>query len=148
MNFIDYMEANVSEEDYSILINELSNSYDSFSIFVPIQWSDYSYLKFAYPTLDIYSVQEIDDGTLTVLESDRIRNIKQIEAINNDKVYICYEKFKYVTYLEKVLIRIGLFKTTVTESQCSQGWIWNDPNLNLQKIMQQGRYGAYLVTVI
>jgi len=144
--FINYMEVNVSEKDYSILINKLRNSYDSFSIFVPIQWSDYSYLKFAYPTIDIYSVQEVDDGTLTVLESDRIRNISQIKAIGNEKIYICYKQFRENSFLEGIVKGNDFFDQNFNRNQCSEGWIWNNPNIDLLKIMQQGRYEAYSIT--
>jgi len=147
LTFIGYMEANVSEKDYSILINKLRNSYDSFSIFVPIQWSDYSFLKYAYPTLGIYSVQEIDDGTLTVLESDKIRNISQIKAIGNEKIYICYKQLREDSFLEGIVKRNDFFDQNFNRNQCSEGWIWDNPNIDLLKIMQQGRYEAYLVTI-
>lgn len=147
LTFIGYMEANVSEKNYDVLISRLEESYDPFSILVPRQWSDYSYLKYAYPTLDIYSVQKVDDGTLTIVDTDKIKNVTQIKTISNEKIYICYEKFRYVSYLEKAVAGIDLFNRTRTESQCSEGWIWNNTNLNLQKIMQEGRYEAYLVTI-
>ena len=147
LTFINYMEANVSESDYDLLINKLKSTYGSFSIFVPIQWSDYSYLKYAYPELNVYSVQEKEEGLMTVLKSDKVEDIYQLKTIVDTKIYVCYERFKYFSYLERMIMHIELFKRKLTGNQCEGGWIWNYPGIFLNKIAEEGRYQAYLMDV-
>ncbi len=147
LTFINYMEANVSEGDYDLLIKKLQSAYGSFSIFVPIQWSDYSYLKYAYPELNVYSVQEKEEGLMTVLKSDKVEDIDQLKTIVDTKIYVCYERFKYFSYLERMVMHIELFKRKLTGNQCEGGWIWDYPGIALNKIAEEGRYQAYLIDV-
>ncbi len=117
-------------------------------------------LKFIFPNREFYVVQDysflykknIKNELEEQYEDDYIGDLKTLQKFVSPKIYICHQRStedtSFKKFIRNFLYYFGIGKDNdIGNGACARSWVWNNPDLNFQKIMQEGRYEAYLVTI-
>lgn len=143
--FIGNMKYEVVESDYKKIFNKMETNYGSKDriILIPYAFTDYSFLKFAYPKEKIFLVEGItQDGNESLKEKfgyDYLSDLKSIESISNNShiFYITWYKEKdYILYKGK------------GSGTYDRSWLTKEPRIILEKVFIEGQYTLYSVDII
>lgn len=143
-----FMENELDENDYIHLFKKIDNLYDNKIILIPYAFTDYSFLKFAFPDEQIFTVQNIKnteeerkrmeeeygDGYIGGMESLRKLDNTTILYISwhSQKDYCLFKGNEYGVY--------------------NYSWITEEPGIKLKKILEEGdikkrQYEVYVVNI-
>nr|QNO50709.1 hypothetical protein HLBKPKBF_00027 [Methanosarcinales archaeon ANME-2c ERB4] len=146
--FMGFMENELDESAYSRVFEKMDALYDNKTILTPYTFSDYSFLTFAFPDEQIFTVQKIEsikEEEKRIGDNYGIEPLRDLESLGqfNDTT-ILYISWRYqMDYL--------LFKNN-EYSVYNYGWITEEPGIELEKIFEEGRvekrlYEVYSVNI-
>jgi len=142
------MGSELDESAYSRVFEKMDVLYDNKTILTPYTFSDYSFLMFAFPDEQIFTVQKIE----SIKEEEKriganygiepLRGVESLEQFNDTT--ILYVSWRHqMDYLLFKNNEYGLY---------NYGWITDEPGIELTKVLEEGcvekmQYEVYLVDI-
>jgi hypothetical protein len=146
--FMGFMGSELDESAYSRVFEKMDVLYDNKTILTPYTFSDYSFLTFAFPDEQIFTVQKIEsikEEEKRIGENYGIEPLRDVESLEqfNDTT-ILYISWRYQ-------MDCHLFKNN-EYSVYNYGWITEEPGIKLEKIFEEGcvekrQYEVYSVDI-
>jgi hypothetical protein len=141
------------------VVERLDQAYGrDYAILVPWSFTDFHYLRFAYPDRAVYSVQSVfEDRSAAWWRQMQdqyygkhvIRSVDELAALDTQLVYLGFEENFSVANLRAIVSYVPFFHL---ESQFQKvhfinhlalSWMWQDPNVILTERFQAGYYRVY-----
>ncbi len=146
--FMGFMENELDESAYSRVFEKMDVLYDNKTILTPYTFSDYSFLTFAFPDEQIFTVQKIEsikEEEKRIKENYGIEPLQDIESLEqfNDTMIVYISWRHQRDYI--------LFKNH-EYSVYNYGWITEEPGIELTKVFEEGcvkkrQYEVYSVNI-
>ncbi len=146
--FVEFMETELDESAYTRLFEEIDALYDDKIILIPYAFVDYSFLKFAFPDEEIFTVQNIENTE----EERELMEEEYGDGYLGDTVSL--EQFNETTvlYISWRSRRDYLLFKDEEYGTYNYSWVTRDPQIELTKVLEEGhirriRYEAYSVRI-
>ena len=130
-----------------------------YAILVPYVYTDFHYLRFAYPERNVYSVQSVFEGHRDAewwrrLEDDYygkrvIRSVDGLTTLDANLVYLGFEEnfsvanLRAITSFVPVLGRERHFRQSRFLNHLTLSWLWQNPQVILTERFQVGHYQVF-----
>lgn len=162
--FMPFMETQLSDKTYPKVIEEIDLKFPDSTLLLADGYADYSLLKFLYPDREFFIVQNVGryytrDYTpeekrelfSKAYKDYYIADADNLQKYNNTKLFICYKRNTKLGMLRKLYFyisaKMGFEKEKKSDGVCGKTWIWNNPEVKLEKVMQKDKYEVYRVEV-
>ena len=162
--FMPFMETQLSDKTYPKIIEEIDSKFPDSILLLADGYADYSLLKFLYPDIEFFIVQNVGryytrDYTLEekrelflkAYKEYYIADVDNLQKYNDTKLFICYKRNSELGMLRKLYFyisaKISFAKEKKSDGICGKTWIWNDPQIELEKVIQKDKYEVYQVEV-
>jgi hypothetical protein len=139
------------------LIARLDRAYAgrNYAIMTPYTYTDFHYLRFAYPDRPIYTVQTVFNRSSNNwgYYSDRvITDLGQLKSIDAELVYLGFHENLAVENLRRIA---GMIPIPIVAKQFEKkfqdhltlSWMWGNPDLVFEEPLSEGHYLAYPVRI-
>ena len=138
------------------LIARLDQTYANrnYAILTPYTYTDFHYLRFAYPERPIYTVQTVfnqQTDNWSYYPNRVITDLAQLKALDAELVYLGFHENLAVENLRRIVGAIPLpilakqFEKKKFQDHLALSWMWGHPDLVFEEPLREGHYLAYPV---
>ena len=162
------MPFEIDVDDLGQIVARVWSAFPTARILVTSNYSDFHFLRFAYPERPVYLVEtpRDDDGRLvrdsawearrraTYGETfvDDMQGLRSV-ARGGPLVYVGYGRLPTLDRLQRLSARYGIspvsraLERMKPRNHLAESWMWGDPRFAFRPWAEIGQYFAYLVTV-
>jgi hypothetical protein len=138
------------------LIARLDQAYADrdYAILTPYAYTDFHYLRFAYPDRPIYSVQTFfarPSNDQSYYPGRVVTDLAQLRSLDTELVYLGFRENLAVENLRQIVGLIPLpilarqFEKKAFQDHLALSWMWGNPDLVFEEPLREGHYLAYPV---
>ncbi|MGH6895220.1 MAG: hypothetical protein ACREJ5_01550 [Geminicoccaceae bacterium] len=140
------------------LIARLDQAYGNrdYAILTPYTYTDFHYLRFAYPDRPIYTVQTVfsrPTNNWSYYPDRVVTDLAELRSLDAELVYLGFHENLAVENLRRIVEVVPIpilarqFEKREFQDHLALSWMWGHPDLVFEEPLREGHYLAYPVRV-